>query len=95
MSSESKTIRFLDSGREPKCKPNPEFPHGVYFDASLGMAKTCEVKLPYPAPRCGSYVVNCEDCGNSFAITVAGRKDDPHTLKLGCHAHVMLYQECR
>lgn len=77
-------VQWLDSGREPQCPPNPEFPSGVVADLSFGGNPTCTVDLPYPAKRCGAYVVRCERCKRSAALTTAGRPDDPHTVILAC-----------
>lgn len=80
----SHKITFMDSGREPKCPPNPAFPIGMDIDVSEGVTKTCKVTLPYPAPRCGAMIVKCLTCGYTAAITVAGRVDDARTVKLPC-----------
>jgi len=76
-------ITFLDSGREPQCAPNPAYPNGMDVDLSFG-GQYCTVTLPYPAPRCGAMVIKCEICGLCNAVTVAGRPDDPRTVKMGC-----------
>ena len=77
-------IRWHDSGREPKCKPNPDYPRGVDADLSAGAEATCKVALDYPVRRCGAYTVHCEDCGLFVVVTTAGRPDDPRSVKLGC-----------
>lgn len=77
-------VEFLDSGREPKCAPNPRYPSGMDVDLSHGATPVCVAQLPYPAPRCGAYVVECEKCGLRVGLTVAGRTDDPRTVKLPC-----------
>lgn len=77
-------IRFLDSGREPMCPPDPAFPNGRRIDISGAADKTCEAHLPYPAPRVGSMVIECPTCGLTVAVTVAGRPDDPHTVVIPC-----------
>lgn len=77
-------VTFLDSGREPQCAPNPAFPNGLDVDLSGGAAATCSTALPYPAPRCGAMIVTCEACGFTAAVTVAGRPDDPRSVKLPC-----------
>jgi hypothetical protein len=41
-------------------------------------------QLPYPAPRCGKYLINCETCGQTIMVTTAGRRDDPRTVKIAC-----------
>ena len=81
-------VKFLDAGRFPQCKPDPHFPKGRDIDASDGASLTCCRNLPYPAPRCGVYVVQCNDCGLNVALTVAGRPDDPRTVKLACKQDV-------
>lgn len=70
-------IDWKDAGREPQCAPNPAFPNGIDIDAAVGAAEACAVMLPYPAPRCGQYVVRCKSCDYVVAVTTAGRPDDP------------------
>lgn len=78
-------IRFNDSGREPKEKPDPRFPKGRDIDLRQTVIdKACCTNLPYPAPRCGSYSVRCLKCNWTGIITVAGRVDDPRTLTVAC-----------
>lgn len=57
--SKHHNIVWVDSGREPQCPPNPAFPNGVVSDISGGAENTCDVSLPYPAKRCGQYVIKC------------------------------------
>lgn len=76
-------ITFMDSGREPKCAPNPAYPNGMEVDMSHG-GRFCLVDVPYPAPRCGVMVVECARCGLRNGMTVAGRPDDPRRVKIGC-----------
>ena len=68
-------IEWRDGGREPQGKPNAAFPDGIDVDASGSAAVTCQTDLPYPAKRCGVYIVRCGICGISAAITTAGRPD--------------------
>lgn len=78
-------ITFLDSGREPKCPPNPRYPYGMHVDlAGRGPKRTCSGLLPYPAPRCGQYVIRCRRCNTVNLITAAGRPDDVRSVKLAC-----------
>ena len=74
---------FLDSGREPQCAPDPRYPNGIDLDMSNG-AKGCCYYTPYPAPRCGVMTAECETCGAKVGFTVAGRVDDPRSVKLAC-----------
>lgn len=77
-------VEWVDGHREPQCPPRPEFPAGIDLDASFGAAVVCSTDLPYPAKRCGHYVVTCSICGQTIAITTAGRADDPRSLKIAC-----------
>jgi hypothetical protein len=78
-------IQFEPSGRgKARCPSNPEFPTGKDIDVSAGQFATCLVTLPYPSPECGIQIVRCNTCQFSAALTVAGRPDDPKTVKLPC-----------
>ena len=77
-------VKWIDYEREPQCQPDPKFPTGVDIDASNGSAKTCTARLPYPAKRCGIYVVECVKCGKRVGATTAGRPDDPRSIKIAC-----------
>jgi hypothetical protein len=76
-------VDFLDSGRGPRCAPNPAFPDGVDLDTSDGRLPACWVKLPV-VQTTGMLIVTCPTCGKSAAITVAGRPDDPRSYKMDC-----------
>jgi hypothetical protein len=80
-------ITWLDSGSEPQCLPDPAFPKGKDVDMSSWHRKgwpMCKVDLPYPAKRCGLYLVTCSACGTQVAVTTAGRPDDPRSVKFAC-----------
>lgn len=79
-----KEIAYVDSGREPRCAPNPNFPNGTPVDIAGTATPACRVDLPYPAPRCGRFEIKCNTCGQIIAITVAGRIDDPTSVKWPC-----------
>lgn len=78
------TVEWIDSGREPQCAADPDFPDGKNIDASMGAGRSCSRDLPYPAKRCGYFIVRCTICGMSVAVTTAGRPDDPRSIKLAC-----------
>ena len=78
------SVTFIDSGREPKCAPNPKYPNGMDVDAGDGGERTCSTDIPYPSPRCGLQLVTCLKCGYSIALTVAGRPDDPKRVTVPC-----------
>lgn len=80
-------VKFIDSGRYPKCEPDPDYPDGRDIDISKG-GPSCKVDLPYPAPRCGLMEVTCEECRSIFFFTVAGRPDDPKTVRVPCRNKV-------
>ncbi len=71
------SVTFLSHGRKAQCEPNPAYPDGIDIDLSNGAAAYCKSKLPYPAECCGVLIVRCSICGESAAITTAGRPDDP------------------
>lgn len=77
-------VRWIDRGREPRVAPNPAYPDGIDIDMADGAKEACFVSLPYPARRCGLYILKCDTCGLTAAITTAGRPDDPRSAKLAC-----------
>lgn len=81
------TVEWVDSGREPRCAPDPQFPGGkdlVMAAFPEGVGAECVKVLPYPAKRCGMYIVKCDSCGLAIGITTAGRADDPRSVRLTC-----------
>lgn len=78
-------IEWRDSGDEPQCPADPDYPEGIDLDLSLGVAQSCICALPYPAKRIGGYVVTCKICGYRGGCTTAGRADDPRSIKVACH----------
>lgn len=81
---EKHLIDWVDSGREPQCAPNPNYPNGIDIDIAKGVIPNCTVALPYPAKRCGHFVVQCTKCRMNVVVTTAGRPDDPRSIKLPC-----------
>jgi hypothetical protein len=77
-------VEWIDRHREPQCPPDPAYPGGKDVDASLGAERTCSTDLPYPAKRCGLYVVECQICGIRVWVTTAGRPDDPRKITIPC-----------
>lgn len=77
-------VMWFDEGCEAKGSPNPAYPDGIDVDCSGGAEATCTQPLPYPAKRCGQYLVVCESCGKTIVITTAGRPDDPRSVKVAC-----------
>jgi hypothetical protein len=79
------TVTFHASGRgKAQCAPDPAYPNGVHVDGTKPGEKSCLVTLPYPAPECGFWAIECETCGFTMAITAAGRVDDPVSVKVPC-----------
>jgi hypothetical protein len=77
-------IHWVDGKREPKHPPDRAYPTGLDIDLSMGRKPACMSPLPYPAPRCGHYVIECRACGANVVLTTAGRVDDPKSLKMAC-----------
>ncbi len=85
-------IEWIDRGREPQCAPDPAYPNGKPIrltNEAKATAKHCKVDLPYPAKRCGIYIIECERCGLRVGITTAGRPDDPTYIELACGAETI------
>jgi len=79
-----KSIKWLTHNRKAQCPPNPQYPNGKPIDLANGGFPTCKVDLPYPAPECGVWVVECDRCDASVGITAAGRVDDPLCVTIAC-----------
>jgi hypothetical protein len=80
-------VTWFDANREPQCPPNPAYPKGVDIDLRLPSRKpvaSCSTDLPYPAKRCGAFIVECLRCGMRVALTTAGRPDDPRSVIVPC-----------
>lgn len=80
-------VIWVDSGREPKCAPDPEHPDGVVVDMRTNDGPSCETDLPYPARRCGHYMITCKICKLAAIVTTAGRPDDPRHVIVTCKKH--------
>jgi hypothetical protein len=77
-------ITWVDGGREARHPADPAHPDGVDLDLAVGAERSCRVELPYPARRCGMYVVTCGTCGRNVVVTAAGRRDDPRSVAIAC-----------
>lgn len=77
-------IEWVDHKREPQCKPDPNFPEGKDLKCPNGEGPSCRTELPYPAKRCGLYIIECQVCGLRVGITTAGRPDDPRSVEIRC-----------
>ncbi len=78
------SVTWIDRFREPTQRPNPAYPNGIDVDLTHGAHITCLAELPYPAKRCGHYLVDCDRCGYLAVVTTAGRPDDPKSVRLPC-----------
>ena len=77
-------IQWIDSNAEPKKPPNPKYPNGIDLDMAKQAEKSCLVMLPYPAKRIGYFDIECTGCGLRVAISTAGRRDDPRSVRVAC-----------
>lgn len=78
-------IEFEPSGRGQARNPsNPDYPEGIDLVLTKWNQNSCLINLPYPAPECGLLFVVCNLCTLHVAITVAGRADDPRTIRVPC-----------
>jgi len=83
------SVHWVDRGVEPKCPPDPRFPYGMDINGAQKGERSCFTKLPYPARRCGYYLVGCDACEQTVMITTAGRPDDPRSVRIPCRDHAM------
>ena len=77
-------VTWNDAGRDAVLPADPAFPAGIEVDISESAARCCTARLDYPAPRCGAWLIECQICGATAAVTAAGRADDPVSVKLPC-----------
>lgn len=85
--SEHFEVKFIPSGRgKARCAPDPAYPKGIKIDCAPAGVATCRVTLPYPAPECGWFEVDCRLCGYQLLVTAAGRPDDPTAITVPCVA---------
>lgn len=87
------TVTFLPNGQgAAKCEPNPAYPNGKHVDATMAGSNvpTCRFDCPYPATERGAWVGHCHTCHGNFAVTAAGRPDDPLSLTFPCAHKVTL-----
>lgn len=77
-------VTWLDLGRDAQYPPDPAYPSGKDIQLHTGIKPKCTIQLPYPAARCGLYIVECEQCGVRLGVTTAGRHDDPRSVEIAC-----------
>jgi hypothetical protein len=77
-------LEWVDGESLPSRRPDPLYPEGVDIEERAGTSPTCFTALPYPAPRCGVWVINCPQCGKTVVITAAGRADDARSARIAC-----------
>lgn len=78
-------VEFQPSGRgKAQCAPDPRYPNGIAIMGASPGSKACTFDLPYPAPECGLWLVECCECRETIAISAAGRPDDPVSVTINC-----------
>lgn len=80
----SLTVAWIDRGVEPQGPPDPTYPNGMGADFTGGAGPGCSTLLPYPAKRCGYFLVSCRACKSNAILTTAGRADDPRWVRIAC-----------
>ena len=82
---DDKTIEFIPSGRgKARCASDPAYPNGKAIGCPEEVCDCCFVALPYPAPECGMWSVECARCKCTVLVTAAGRPDDPVSFYMPC-----------
>lgn len=82
-------VTWVNRGFEPRAAADPRYPDGMHLDISQGR-KACTATLPYPARRCGYYIVECQRCDTRSIVSTAGRRDNPRSIKIACKSVVEL-----
>jgi hypothetical protein len=80
-------VDWVDMHRTSDQPADAAYPRGCAIDVALDAMKACRLELPYPAERCGLWVVTCRACGFSIALATAGRADDPKSVRVPCKLH--------
>jgi hypothetical protein len=75
------------SNKPAQCPPDEDYPYGIAINIAGSNMPACEIKLDYPAPGVGSWVIVCETCGYKTVVTAAGRPDDPTKIRVPCNPH--------
>lgn len=79
-------VHFEASGRgKARCAPDPNYPRGIAIDSTRPGEASCLVGIPYPSPECGMVHIDCYLCRQTLSLTVAGRPDDPVSVKMPCN----------
>lgn len=73
---------WITHGRTATCESDPQYPDGMEVDC--GQRPACAVTVPYPAPCCGVWLVQCSKCGVRIGVTAAGRTDDVRKIMVPC-----------
>ncbi len=79
-------VAWVSRGREASQPADPNYPEGIKITCDALFK--CGTALPYPAPCCGLYVVQCDKCGIRVGVTAAGRADDPNYIEVPCKRNV-------
>ena len=80
------TVNWIDFKQEPRSAPDRFYPDGMDVNIAGKAKRTCFTELPYPAARCGVYIIDCDTCGLRTGVTTAGRPDDPRSVTVACRA---------
>lgn len=79
-------VDWVDGHREATFAADAAYPDGTAIDVALDATRACRLELPYPAARCGLWVITCRRCAYSIALATAGRRDDPRSVRVPCRA---------
>jgi hypothetical protein len=80
-------VDWVDQHRPPKHPPDPAWPNGAAIDVALNALRACRLELPYPAARCGLWVITCKQCGYAMSLATTGQADDPRSVRVPCRLH--------
>jgi hypothetical protein len=80
-------VDWIDLHRSSDAPADPAWPCGSAIDVALDALTACRLELPWPAERCGLWIVTCRRCGFHIRLETAGRADDPCSVKIPCRLY--------
>jgi hypothetical protein len=80
-------VDWVDLHRSSDAPADPAFPAGSPIDVALDALRACRIELPWPAERCGIWLVTCQKCGLYIRLKTTGKADDPNSLRVACRLY--------
>jgi len=84
MRNEDFSVEWIDLHKVAVRKHDPKYPEGRRLDVTLGEIPACTFHLPYPEPRVGYFLIDCNVCGRNAVCGTLGLPCDPVSIKMPC-----------